>query len=52
MSAGVARDVQIVGEGRPIAAGARERVLLAGVLIGVDQREDSVQIVVAQFTER
>lgn len=41
---GVHRYVQIVGEGGAVGTGTGERVLLAGLLVGVDQREYGVQV--------
>lgn len=44
VSPGVHGDVQVMRESRAIAAGAREGVLLARLLVGVDEREDGVQV--------
>lgn len=41
---GVHRYVQVVGEGGAVRAGTGERVLLAGLLVGVDQGEYGVQV--------
>lgn len=51
MCAGYGRNFQVVGQSGAVRSGAREWVLLAAVRIGVDQREHSIQIGVAQLAE-
>lgn len=51
MRAGQRGDLQVVSESSAICRRAREWMLLAAVGIGVDQREDRVQIGIASFSQ-
>ena len=51
VSSGQSRDLHVMTEGSPVCGGAREGMLLRGVLVKVDQSEDLVHVDVQERPE-